>query len=67
MESLTRRSADVPDGESSVLVKNHDYVSAAEKLAEYEDLDEQNRLIWNVCRTGTCENWKSRLPYKTRS
>ena len=41
MERLTNRINNVPDGESGVWVKNHDYISAAEKLAEYEDLEEQ--------------------------
>lgn len=45
MERLTERIDDVPDGESGVWVKNHDYISAAEKLAEYEDLEEQSRLL----------------------
>lgn len=39
MERLTERIDNVPDGESGVWVKEHDYVSAAEKLAEYEDLE----------------------------
>lgn len=38
MDRLTERIDNVPDGESGVWVKNHDYVSAAEKLADYEDL-----------------------------
>lgn len=45
MERLTERIDNVPDGESGVWVKEHDYVSAAEKLAEYEDLEEHGRLI----------------------
>ena len=40
MERLTERIDNVPDGESGVWVKNHDYISAAIKLAEYEDLEE---------------------------
>ena len=35
MERLTERIYDVPDGESGVFVKQHDYISAAEKLADY--------------------------------
>lgn len=50
MERLTERIDNVPDGESGVWVKNHDYVSAAEKLCEYEDLEENGNLL--------------RLPYK---
>lgn len=45
MERLIERIDNVPDGESGVWVKNHDYVSAAEKLAEYEDLEEQGLLL----------------------
>mgnify|MGYP007072683773 CR=1 FL=1 len=45
MQRLTERIDNVPDGESGVWVKNHDYISAAIKLAEYEDLEEQGRLI----------------------
>ncbi len=52
MERLTERIYDVPDGESGVWVKNHDYVSAAEKLAEYEDSEEQGRLIKLPCKVG---------------
>lgn len=52
MEKLTERIYNVPDGESDVWVKEHDYVSAAEKLAEYEDLEEQGRLIKLPCRVG---------------
>ena len=50
MERLTERIDDVPDGESGVWVKEHDYVSAAEKLAEYENLEEQGRLIKLPCK-----------------
>ena len=52
MERLTERIDNVPDGESGVWVKNHDYVSAAEKLAEYEDLEEQDRLTKLPCKVG---------------
>lgn len=52
MERLTVRIDNVPDGESGVWVKEHDYVSAAEKLAEYEDLEEQGRLIKLPCKVG---------------
>lgn len=40
MERLTERIDNVPDGESGVWVKQHDYISAAEKLATYEDAEE---------------------------
>lgn len=43
MERLTERIDNVPDGESGVWVKQHDYISAAEKLADYEDAEEQGR------------------------
>lgn len=52
MERLTERIDNVPDGESGVWVKNHDYISAAIKLAEYEDLEEQGRLIKLPCKVG---------------
>lgn len=52
MERLTERIDNVPDGESGVWVKNHDYISAAEKLAEYEDLEEQGRLVKLPCKVG---------------
>lgn len=45
MERLTERMENVPDGESNVWVKNHDYIKASEKLAEYEDLEEQGLLV----------------------
>lgn len=45
MERLTERIDNIPDGESSVWVKNHDYISDAEKLADYEDAEEQGRYI----------------------
>ena len=43
MERLTERIYDVPDGESGVWVKQHDYISAAEKLADYEDAEEHGQ------------------------
>lgn len=52
MERLTERIDNVPDGESGVWVKNHDYISAAIKLAGYEDLEEQGRLIKLPCKVG---------------
>ena len=45
MERLTERYGITPDGESDVWVKQHDYISAARKLAEYEDLEEQGLLV----------------------
>ena len=33
------------DSHGDVYVKHHDYISAAEKLAHYEDLEEQGRLV----------------------
>lgn len=49
MERLTERIDNVPDGESGVWVKNHDYISAAVKLAEYEDLEEQLNKAYGDC------------------
>lgn len=45
MERLTKRMENAPDGESNVWVKNHDYIKASEKLAEYKDLEEQCLLV----------------------
>lgn len=65
MERLTERIDNVPDGESGVWVKNHDYVSAAEKLAEYEDLEEQGRLIKLPCKVGDDVYYILGIPNKT--
>lgn len=40
MERLTER-----DCNGDVYVKRHDYVAAGERLAEYEDLEEQGLLL----------------------
>lgn len=53
MERLTERIYDVPDGESGVWVKQHDYISAAEKLADYEDDEEQGLLLRLPCGIGS--------------
>ena len=53
MERLTERIDNVPDGESGVWVKQHDYISAAEKLADYEDAEEQGLLLRLPCPIGT--------------
>lgn len=45
MERLTERYDVVPNGESDVWVKQHDYISAARKLAAYEDLEEKGLLV----------------------
>lgn len=45
MERLTERYDITPDGESDVWVKQHDYISAARKLCNYEDLEEQGLLV----------------------
>lgn len=52
MERLTERIDNAPDGESGVWVKQHDYISAAEKLADYEDAEEQGRMIVFPCNKG---------------
>lgn len=52
MERLTERMENAPDGESNVWVKNHDYIKASEKLAEYEDLEEQSLLVRLPCKVG---------------
>ena len=40
------------DSHGDVYVKHHDYILAAEKLAHYEDLEEQGRLIELPCKIG---------------
>lgn len=52
MERLTERMENAPDGESNVWVKNHDYIKASEKLADYEDLEEQGLLVRLPCKVG---------------
>ena len=52
MKRLTERMENAPDGESNVWVKNHDYIKASEKLAEYEDLEEQGLLVRLPCKVG---------------
>ena len=47
MERLTER-----DSYGDVYVKQHDYVTASEKLAEYEDLEEQGLLLRLPCKVG---------------
>lgn len=53
MERLTERYDITPDGESNVWVKQHDYISAARKLCNYEDLEEQGLLVRLPCPIGT--------------
>ena len=53
MERLTERINNVPDGESGVWVKQHDYISAAEKLADYEDAEEHGLLLRLPCGIGS--------------
>ena len=52
MERLTERYDITPDGESDVWVKQHDYISAARKLCDYEDLEEQGLLVRLLCKVG---------------
>ena len=52
MERLTERCDITPDGESDVWVKQHDYISAARKLCDYEDLEEQGLLVRLPCKVG---------------
>ena len=47
MERLTEK-----DSYGDVYVKQHDYVTASEKLAEYEDLYEQGLLLRLPCKVG---------------
>lgn len=53
MERLTERYDITSDGESDVWVKQHDYISAARKLCDYEDLEEQGLLVRLPIATGT--------------
>lgn len=67
MERLTERYDVAPNGESDVWVKQHDYISAARKLAEYEDLEEQGLLVRLPCKVGDTvyKFWYyDRSPYK---
>ena len=48
MERLTER-----DSYGDVYVKQHDYVTASERLCEYEDLEEQGLLLRLPCKVGT--------------
>ena len=41
--SQAERIDNVPDGESGVWVKQNDYISAAEKLADYKDAEEHGQ------------------------
>ena len=52
MERLTERYDITPDGKSDVWVKQHDYISAARKLCEYEDMEEQGLLVRLPCKIG---------------
>ena len=52
MERLTERYDITPDGELDVWVKQHDYISAARKLCDYEDLEEQGLLLELPCKVG---------------
>lgn len=52
MERLTERYDITPDGESDVWVKQHNYISAARKLCDYEDLEEHGLLVRLPCKVG---------------
>jgi len=60
MERLTYRIDNIPDGESGVWVEQHDYISAAEKLADYEDAEEQGLFIRLPCKVGDTAWYLSR-------
>ena len=47
MERLTER-----DSYGDVYVKQHDYVTASERLCEYEDLEEHGLLLRLPCKVG---------------
>lgn len=59
MERLTERYDVVPNGESDVWVKQHDYISAARKLAAYEDLEEKGLLVRLPVPLGSKVYWIS--------
>lgn len=59
MERLTERYDITPDGESDVWVKQHDYISAARKLCDYEDLEEQGLLVRLPVPLGSKVYWIS--------
>ena len=74
MDRLTERIENVPDGEPGVWVKEHDYITAAEKLADYEDLEEQglllrlpvlrDKVVYHVkYRWTKCVNYKEEYPF----
>lgn len=65
MERLTERYDITPDGESDVWVKQHDYISAARKLCDYEDLEEQGLLVRLPCKVGTEVYYILGIPNKT--
>lgn len=50
MDRLTER-----DSCGDVYVKQHDYITASEKLCEYEDLEQQGLLVRLPCKVGTKE------------
>lgn len=52
MERLTERYDITPDGESDIWVKQHNYISAARKLCDYEDLEEHGLLVRLPCKVG---------------
>ena len=60
MERLTERYDITPDGESDVWVKQHDYISAARKLCDYEDLEEQGLLVRLQVPLGSKVYWISK-------
>ena len=65
MERLTERYDITPDGESDVWVKQHDYISAARKLCNYEDLEEQGLLVRLPCKVGAEVYYILGIPNKT--
>ena len=66
MERLTER-----DSYGDVYVKQHDYVTASEKLCEYEDAEEQGLLLRLPCKAGDmvyliCSRYSECSKYKER-
>lgn len=52
------------DSHGDLYVKNHDYISASYKLAHYEDLEEQGRLIELPCKPFE-KVWVAHLKFPT--
>lgn len=60
---MTERLTDIwGDGTLDIYVKDHDYIAAAHKLAEYEDAEEQGLLVRLPCRVGDVVYTNTSMP-----